>query len=1171
MRRHKCPENKVLLEYSAGELSEPAKESIAEHLSGCASCEAKVIDCQQNAIAATEPAATIDAIPSDCENAAVPSDEAAGATCSFAATIGPECRESQPAQIDQTIDSASSKVEISGDTVSSVELNSLLEAKRGQSPPFKAERMLAEGGMGTVLVGQDKALQRRVAVKVMKPKIAESPEHRARFLEEAQITGQLEHPNIVPIHDLGKDADGNLYFSMKLVKGQSLGQILAEMKKNPSTGRSLTELLNIVLKIADGLAFAHSKGVVHRDLKPDNIMVGDFGEVLIMDWGLAKLLGRKVVSEALAIPLVDASEDTSEDARVETIKSVRATDSIARTMDGTVQGTPAYMPPEQALGEIERIDQRSDIYSLGAILYEILTLERPVKGKTMLEVVSNAAEGNVISPDQRTPDRLIPPELSAVVMKAMQPAREARYQSVREFERDITLFLEGRAVSAKEDSLRESIVKFVRRNRAVSSAVAVASVIIVTLATYSYIRITRERDRAVDNEIAATENERKARRNEQRALGSELQARESEQVAINAQQQQWETALAASKQFALQAAEHAHVNRFEPARRRAKDAAIVAPEGPWQHFASGSIALAKADYPGAAERFRMAMSTRDGDQPEIRAALADVLARQGELEEAEAVLAELDEIDDWRVLLSAGRALYSAQNWDACQEPLARAIERMEAEKDRPQQSLVEAKQLLDAAPAHKACVGFYDEIRNLPFSQLQKRVVDKLEQVNGGRHAYVLTKDGEDGLTFEPNGRGAVPLKHLYPLRGLPITSIRAYGGLIWDLTPLGGMPLQDIVLSHNYGLRSIEPLRNMKELKSLNVSHTNVEDLSPIASMPLKELHIVNTLVNDISPLAGMSLEVLSLDRKVSDLSPLRGMPLRMLTASVGVVSDLSPLKGAPLRSLNIHGSSKVYDLEPLRGAPLEELLCDFTRVSDLSPLADIPLKLLDISQTSVTDLSPLKRCPLENLRAAHCGNLTVVPPLAGMPLKNLDLGGNGINDISGLSGLKLERLDLYETRTSDLAPLHGMTLEELNLNYSAVSDVSPLASMKLKKLRLDGCWIRDYSPLENLEIDAYGQLPFLLGKISLAEFKERMHEAVPGRYTEDDHSRHVVLFAAMKAYADSGPSAAIPILERYRQEWGDTQPPYAPQGFIANSLQRLRDELASQSDQPSEATSQ
>ena len=186
-------------------------------------------------------------------------------------------------------------------------LEPVLELRGKAKKTLDSEEEIAQGGMGKVLLCHDQSLERSVAMKIMRVGIADSQEHRLRFLEEAQVTGQLEHPNIVPVHDLGKDEEGNLYFTMKHVKGRSLGEILVNNRSSglqtgvKASQRHATEnagleasatmphLLNVFLKACDAMAFAHSKGVIHRDLKPDNIMVGDYGEVLVMDWGLAKV------------------------------------------------------------------------------------------------------------------------------------------------------------------------------------------------------------------------------------------------------------------------------------------------------------------------------------------------------------------------------------------------------------------------------------------------------------------------------------------------------------------------------------------------------------------------------------------------------------------------------------------------------------------------------------------------------------------------------------------------------------------------------------------------------------------------------------------------------------------------------------------------------------------
>ncbi|MCY3022216.1 MAG: tetratricopeptide repeat protein [Planctomycetota bacterium] len=377
---------------------------------------------------------------------------------------------------------------------------------------YTAAQEIARGGMGAIMCVRDADIRREVAMKVMLDD--QDQRRRARFVEEAQVTGQLEHPNIVPVHELGRDEEGRPFFTMKLVKGRSLADVLERLRAgDASAGKEYTlgRLLNVLIGVCHAVGFAHSKGVVHRDLKPDNVMLGGFGEVLVMDWGLAKLGVAKPRASALAhIPEAEGSaqgtlgaEDGTPSPRAaadseleDLVQSFRRESGSDVTQDGTVAGTPAYMPPEQARGDIAQVDHRSDIYSLGAILYEILTLSPPVEGRGALQILRKVVAGEIEAPEACAPQRAIPKELSAIAMKALATEKPDRYQAVEAFRRDIELYLEGRAVSARADTFAEATVKLIKRNKGASIATAVALVALLSGGLWYNARLRQARDRA---------------------------------------------------------------------------------------------------------------------------------------------------------------------------------------------------------------------------------------------------------------------------------------------------------------------------------------------------------------------------------------------------------------------------------------------------------------------------------------------------------------------------------------------------------------------------------------------------------------------------------------------------------------------------------------------------
>ncbi|MEK7414180.1 MAG: serine/threonine-protein kinase [Planctomycetota bacterium] len=379
----------------------------------------------------------------------------------------------------------------------------------GHDEKYIVDQELGRGGMGAVLRVVDRDLHRDVAMKVL---IGEqSPRDRRRFVEEAQITGQLEHPNIVPVHDIGVDANQRLYFTMKLVRGRSLSDVIDLVRSNAPEAAEFSRfrLLRIFIQVCNAVAFAHARGVVHRDLKPSNVMLGDFGEVLLADWGLARILpqNRKNTSEPHIAVKPTTTQRTSplpkgpkaneaEDRLAAVVKSFRRPVDSAegKTVQGTVEGTPVYMPPEQARGDLDRIDERSDIYALGAILYEILTMFPPVGGRDVDEVLDNVINHRIRPPGARAPERDIPLDLSAITLKALSAEREHRYQTVIELRQDIEAHLEFRSVSARDDTATEMLMRLIRRHRAavVVGLVSCLLLAVVLVLTFRTIRLERD-------------------------------------------------------------------------------------------------------------------------------------------------------------------------------------------------------------------------------------------------------------------------------------------------------------------------------------------------------------------------------------------------------------------------------------------------------------------------------------------------------------------------------------------------------------------------------------------------------------------------------------------------------------------------------------------------------
>lgn len=361
---------------------------------------------------------------------------------------------------------------------------------------------IAQGGIGRVFQASDRRLERHVALKQL---LDPSPEHEARFLREALVTARLQHPAIVPVYDVGRFADGEIFYAMKLVTGRSLGDIVHE---SDSFDKRLA-LLPHVITVAEAIAYAHSERIVHRDLKPANILIGPFGETVVIDWGIAKDLREQ---EELQAKRPSAEE-----------MGTLGDGSASLTMAGAVLGTPGYMPPEQAEGS--SVDERADVYALGAILYYVLAGIAPYEGKSGFEILSRVLTEE--PPDLSTRERRVPRDLLAIVRKAMARDAQGRYPTANEFAHDLRRFQTGQIVGAYHYSRRERAYRFAQKHRGILATTALGLLVVGVIGFTSLARVLDAR------QVAEVERDRA---NEERAR-AETKQTEAESASRKALQQ----------------------------------------------------------------------------------------------------------------------------------------------------------------------------------------------------------------------------------------------------------------------------------------------------------------------------------------------------------------------------------------------------------------------------------------------------------------------------------------------------------------------------------------------------------------------------------------------------------------------------------------------------------
>jgi serine/threonine-protein kinase len=418
---------------------------------------------------------------------------------------------------------------------------------------FRVVRPHARGGLGAVFVALDTELHREVALKQILDSHADDPVSRQRFLLEAEVTGGLEHPGIVPVYGLGVYPDGRPYYAMRFIRGDSLKEAIerfhADAALRTDAGRrslELRKLLRRFLDVCNAIDYAHSRGVLHRDIKPGNVIVGRYGETLVVDWGLAKATGKSDPS---------AGERTLQPS---------STSGSAETLPGSAMGTPAYMSPEQAEGDLDRLGPRSDVYSLGATLYCLLTGQPPLEGGDIAAILRAAQRGEFRPP--RIIDASIDRALEAVCLKAMALKPEDRYSSCRALAEDLERWTADEPVTAWREPLPSRARRWVRRNRTAVTAAAVAVVVaMVGMASVLAVQTKANSDLKAANLDLANANARTTQAN------AGLQAaNERERASRDSAQRRFELARQAIEQYYTGASEDVLLKQPELKALRAK-------------------------------------------------------------------------------------------------------------------------------------------------------------------------------------------------------------------------------------------------------------------------------------------------------------------------------------------------------------------------------------------------------------------------------------------------------------------------------------------------------------------------------------------------------------------------------------------------------------------------
>lgn len=882
--------------------------------------------------------------------------------------------------------------------------SSRLWVRGGQK--YVIERLLARGGMGAVYQAQDLRCDRSVALKVMEKNPDGKSTDREQFESEARITSKLEHPNIVPIHELATDREGNLFYTMKHIRGTPLADVLQGLRESRDDlmrEYPLRRLLTIFQKVCDAVAFAHSRGVVHCDLKPANIMIGAYGEVLVLDWGLAKIARSDVygagsmnaapgMDRAAALDVVDQEIEFDEDTRAQTlflrvddlvkepdrenpeIQRARClndtmmvelvelshTRSGIRIQGGTIMGTPGFLAPELIHSDSEGHNEQTDIYALGAILYSILVLEPPVKGGELREILQQVVMDDIQPPvafneyvqsERGTaacsgmrlphcPGGRVPAMLSQIAMKALSYDPRQRYGSVKELQREIEDFQNG-------------IVWHLIIDEDFSNP-----------DTLDHWEVQGGSFECKDGEL--------------RLYGGEPQILLLKRDLPGDLRIEFDCYL-----------EGTYLNDVGCLM------GAIRSDDPWATSVTGYA----FKYGAYTNSFNVLTKLdkrlwSEADAPLMRGKHYHVRAEKMGRELRMSVNGrEIFSVVDPEPLVGAHRGAVGVLGWVA--DTRYRRVRIYSLGTPWKSDVLDLAERHFEQGHYATAIDVFQDALESFPDAERVQRAERGLEQARLCRKLLGQLPEWESrlrkvwpdidvdlrvdrsGLTLEIPSGG---VEDLEPLRGMPINAVHCAMNRICSLEPLRGMPLNVVNCSGN-GIEDLEPLRGMN-LNILLCEYCNVKTLDPLGGMPLRTLNCSsNPLRDGLEPLHGMALTWLNCARsEVDSLEPLRGMPMTLLFCDGNRISDLEPLRGMPLTELICSGN-RIVDLSPLHGMEMINLNCSSNRIRSLKPLEGMPLSTLRCQDNCIEKLDALRNMPL-NFLTCGANRLSGIGPLIKNP---------------------------------------------------------------------------------------------------------------------------------------------------------------------------------------------